>query len=212
MATKSPLVTLQGKPRRPNTRLTPLTAKQQQFCREYLIDLNATQAAIRAGYSSKAAGAIAKETLLIPAVQQALQLMRDKRAARVDVTADRVVLELARIGFADPRKLVDAKGRPLPLHELDDNTAAALSSVEFVTGRYGTVIRKYRFVPKPPALEMLGRHLGIFADKGAVPTDDRGSVSLKDALVYYREMLVMRGGEGRVPDGAIVDTTRGLDG
>ncbi|WP_213469940.1 terminase small subunit, partial [Paenibacillus dendritiformis] len=78
-----------------------LTAKQKAFVQEYLIDLNATQAAIRAGYSAKTARKIGQENLTKPDIQKAIQEAMDARAKRTEITADRVLQELAKIGFAN---------------------------------------------------------------------------------------------------------------
>ena len=85
---------------------TELTPKQRAFVREYLIDLNATQAAIRAGYSEKAARSVAAENLTKPNIASAIDAAMKLRAERTDITADRVLKELAKIGFADIRKAV----------------------------------------------------------------------------------------------------------
>jgi len=83
-----------------------LTDKQKRFVEEYLLDLNATQAAIRAGYSAKTAGSIGEENLRKPEIAAAIQEAQDARSKRTEITADRVLQELAKIGFADIRKAV----------------------------------------------------------------------------------------------------------
>lgn len=70
-----------------------LTAKQAAFCREYLVDLNATQAAIRAGYSKKTAGAIGNENLQKPEIARVIAELADQRAERTQVDADWVLAE-----------------------------------------------------------------------------------------------------------------------
>lgn len=82
----------------------PLTPKQEAFVREYLVDLNASAAAIRAGYSEVAARDIGWENLRKPAIQAALQEAMNARAERTEVTADKVLLELADIAFATPKE------------------------------------------------------------------------------------------------------------
>ena len=77
----------------------PLPAKRQRFVEEYLIDLNATQAAIRAGYSAKTAGSIGEEILKKPEIQEAIQAAMKARSERTEITADRVLKELGRIAF-----------------------------------------------------------------------------------------------------------------
>lgn len=74
-----------------------LTPKQQMFCKEYLIDLNATQAAIRAGYSEKTSSRIGPELLGKTWIQSAIQAQMDKRAARVEITADDVLTGIQRV-------------------------------------------------------------------------------------------------------------------
>lgn len=86
-----------------------LTAKQQRFVEEYLVDLNATQAAIRAGYSTDTAGAIGHENLKKPEIQLALQEARKEQQKRTGITADAVLLEIANVALADARELVEVK-------------------------------------------------------------------------------------------------------
>lgn len=84
----------------------PLTDKQQRFVEEYLVDLNATQAAIRAGYSAKTAGQQGERLLKNVEVQSAVSAAQQARSKRTNITADRVLQELAKIGFSDIRKAV----------------------------------------------------------------------------------------------------------
>lgn len=86
-----------------------LTDKQQRFVDEYLVDLNATQAAIRAGYSPDTAGAIGFENLKKPEIQLAIAEARRLQQERTNIQADKVVLEAWNIVFADPRELVQVK-------------------------------------------------------------------------------------------------------
>ncbi len=74
-----------------------MTPKQQRFCEEYLIDLNATQAAIRSGYSKKTAASIGEENLRKPEIKAAIEKGMSKRAIRAELSADAVVNELKRI-------------------------------------------------------------------------------------------------------------------
>lgn len=150
-----------------------LTAKQAAFVREYLVDLNATQAAIRAGYSKKTANVIASELLAKPNIQSAIQEEMKKRAERTEITADKVLKEFAKLAFFDPRKLFDDKGNPKDITELDDDTAAALAGLDVVqdfdpdTG-VTSYTKKYKLASKQAALDSLGRHLGMFLDRTEV--------------------------------------------
>lgn len=115
--------------------MAKLTAKQEIFCREYIIDLNATQAAIRAGYSKKTANRIASENLSKLDIQKKIQELQQERAERTEITQDKVLKELAGIGFAPITK------------------------------------GKIRAADKTKALELLGRHLGMFTDKLQIEGD-----------------------------------------
>ena len=140
-----------------------LTPKQQRFVEEYLVDLNATQAAIRAGYSEKSAARISVELLNKTQVQKSIEKAQAKRAERTEVTADRVVTELAKIAFADPRDLMEWGPDGLVLKDcrtIPDAAAAAVSEVS--ESNDGIKLKK---LDKLKALELLGRHLGMFTDK-----------------------------------------------
>ena len=146
-----------------------LTAKQRLFVAEYLIDLSATQAAIRAGYSPKQADAIGYGNLRKPDISSAIQKAMDERAKRIGITQDRVLLEYARIAFYDPRKLVDADGKIIPFAGLDEDTARAVVSFDMVSMEKseGELV-KVRLADKLAALNSLARHLGMFNDKMTV--------------------------------------------
>lgn len=91
-----------------------LTLKQAAFVREYLIDLNATQAAIRAGYSKRSAAVIAAETLLNPNVAAELQKAMEARAARTEIDADWVLKRWVRMVEADPNELIQYRRGACP--------------------------------------------------------------------------------------------------
>lgn len=151
--------------------MSGLTKKQERFVEEYLVDLNATQAAIRAGYSPKTAEQMGYQLLQKTSVQKKLEQAMDQRSKRVEITQDRVLREYARLAFFDPRKLFDDEGNPRHVTELDDDTAAALVGLDVVkevdpdTGDV-TYTKKYKLVNKLGALDSLGKHLGLFDGKG----------------------------------------------
>lgn len=163
----------------------PLTPKQSAFVREYLVDLNATQAAIRAGYSAKNAGKIGPELLGKTRIQAEIQIGMDKRAQRNDITADRVLKEIARLAFFDPRRLLNGDGTPKAIHELDDDTAAAVAGIDIVTKGnedlgYADVM-KIKLADKSKNLELLGRHLKLFTDKIEVDVGADLATRMKEA-------------------------------
>lgn len=141
-----------------------MTQKQKRFVEEYLIDLNATQAAIRAGYSPETAGAIGAENLKKPQIQNAIARHMAERSRRTGVNADRVLLELARIAFANAGDLIDAGDATLKDDASRDDLAAIQSIKVKDMGDMG-IEREIRMADKLKALELLGRHLGIFNDR-----------------------------------------------
>ena len=155
-----------------------LNNKQRRFVDEYLIDLNATQAAIRAGYSAKTAGQIGDENLKKPEIKQAVADRMKDRETRTEITQDMVLRELAKIGFADILKAVKW-GADLPVvnpdtgevliangvilvssEQLDDDTAAAVSEISQTA--QGVKIKMH---DKKAALVDIGKHLGMFVDR-----------------------------------------------
>lgn len=118
-----------------------LTAKQERFVQEYLVDLNATQAAIRAGYSARTAYSMGQRLLKNVEVQAAIQAAMDKRSQRVEITQDTVVEELAKIGLAEAHDYSDAD---------------------------------LKYSNKLKALELLGKHLGMFEKRDSYDVEDVG--------------------------------------
>lgn len=108
-----------------------LTEKQQRFVEEYLIDLNATQAAIRAGYSAKTADQQGSRMLANVKVQQAISVAMAERSKRTGINQDRVVLELARIAFVKMTDLVDSHGR-IKDNATDDDLACIESGLRMM--------------------------------------------------------------------------------
>lgn len=144
----------------------PILKKTQheRFCREYVIDHNATQAATRAGYSSRSAYAQGYSLMHRPEVQARIAELEKKALSQVDITAERVILELARLAFHDPRKLFDVDGNLKAVHTIDDDTAAAVSSMEFDEPKKGKKqgpIRKIRTAGKEAALRMLAQRFKL---------------------------------------------------
>lgn len=149
-----------------------LTAKQQAFVNEYIVDLNATQAAIRAGYSEDTAYSIASENLTKPEIAGAIQVAMELRADRTRITADRVLVEVAKLGFSNIKDIFTATGQLKNLSALPDEVTAAIQSVEVVTKRVDggedhevEYVHKIKMADKKASLELLGKHLKLFADR-----------------------------------------------
>lgn len=144
-----------------------LTAKQKKFVSEYLIDLNATQAAIRAGYSAKNADKIGPELLGKTRVAEAIQQAMGRREKRTEITQDMVLQELAKIGFSDMKAFASWGPRGVTLIESEQLTpdqAACVSEVSQTWSESGGSI-KFKLHDKVSALEKIGRHLGMFDNK-----------------------------------------------
>ena len=159
--------------------MAKLTAKQLMFCYEYMVDLNATQAAIRSGYSEDTAYSIGPENLKKPVIAKKIKELMNLRSERTEITADRVLVELSKIGFADIRDIFKPTGELLLPTEMNDNISAALSSVEVVSSRYDGVMEythKIKLNDKKGALELMGKHLKLFTDKTEVSGPNEGPI------------------------------------
>lgn len=141
-----------------------LTDKQKRFVEEYLVDLNATQAAIRAGYSEKTAGQIGEQNLKKLEIQAALSKAMEARSARTEITQDMVLRELAAIGFSDTTDFVritqGGSVKLTPTEKLTEEQRRAIASIK--EGKYGVELRLH---DKLGALHLLGQHLGMFTGK-----------------------------------------------
>ncbi|AYY97751.1 terminase small subunit [Burkholderia multivorans] len=154
-----------------------LTAKQQRFVDEYLVDLNASAAARRAGYSEKTANEQGARLLAKVSVQEAVRAAMTDRRERTHITQDRVLRELARIAFFDIRRLYNADGTLKRPDQFDDEAAAALAGVDVVEQMtYSvdgdgeltptpTLTKKAKVFDKTTALTLAMRHLGMLNDK-----------------------------------------------
>lgn len=166
--------------------MAKLNERQERFCNEYLIDLNATQAAIRAGYKEKTAYSMGQRLLKNVEVQNYIQERKQDRVERTEITQDKVIRELALIAFSnaadyanvverqailDGVPLEDKDGNPVMYRtvepvltaELTEDQKRALSVIK--RGKDGFEVRPY---DKVRALELLGKHLGLFEEKIAV--------------------------------------------
>ncbi|MGL4909730.1 MAG: terminase small subunit [Cetobacterium sp.] len=150
-----------------------LTRKQHAFCQEYMIDFNAAKAANRAGYSVHSSAAIAARLLLNVKIRDHLDKLMEERSQRTQITADRVLQELAAIGFSRITDVVeigdgitneegDVVNR-LKVKKTSEWTIESSKSVEMLKeDRYGALTVKMH--TKVAALQKLGEHLGLFRD------------------------------------------------
>jgi len=157
-----------------------LTPKQQRFADEYLIDLNATQAAIRAGYSPRTANEQAARLLAKVSVRSYIDQRMAELSRRTGVTQERIIRELARIAFVNPPEVVDMDEARIMATATEDDTAAIASvKVKTIPTESGTGIeREIRFADKIKALELLGKRFGMWIDKQQI--DVQGAVQIVD--------------------------------
>lgn len=161
-----------------------LTPKQERFIQEYLVDLNATQAAIRAGYSEKSAERIGFELLKKSLVSQAIAKAQAKTANRLEITRERWVAELARIFFADMKDYVDIDPdtggiRARGYDDMPDGGGKVVASIkekrsikEDSSGNDSIIYSQFEFKlhDKLKAGELLGKHLGFLKEKVELST------------------------------------------
>lgn len=168
-----------------------LNDRQSKFVDEYLIDLNAAKAAVRAGYSERSARSIGQENLTKPDIQAAIQEKLAARSKRTEISQDRVLLEIARLAFNDPRRAYDENGNLLPVKDWPDEVAAAIKSVKVTEikeeDKDGNMIvigttNEVSFWDKGKQLELAARHLGMLNDKIQIDVTD----NLADRLARAR--------------------------
>lgn len=157
-----------------------LTPRQAAFTQEYLVDLNATQAAIRAGYSAKTAYRTGADNLRKPQIAAAIQEAQEARAERTRITQDRVAEEIAKLAFSnmlDYMTVTSDGYAVVDLSALTRGQAAAITELqvdEYVEGRDddARLVKriKFKLTDKKGALELLGKHLGMFTDRVDVTT------------------------------------------
>lgn len=148
------------------TSTSKLTDKQKTFVEEYLVDLNATQAAIRAGYSERSAHNIASRLLKRDDIKDAIREAMHERSERTKVTADRVILEISRVAFANMSDYAAWAGNTLVIKDsatLSEDAIAGIAEVTEHRSEMGSTI-KFKLHDKIKALEMLCKHLGLYDD------------------------------------------------
>lgn len=153
--------------------MAKLTAKQKRFIEEYLIDLNATQAAIRAGYSPDTAKEIGCENLTKLNIKNEIDKAIAQRSRRTGISQDRVLRELAKIAFVNPSDVINF-GQATVKNSASEDDLATIASVKVKTipTEDGDIEeREVKLYDKLKALDLIGKHLGMFKDKVEVNGD-----------------------------------------
>ena len=164
--------------------MAKLTEKQKRFVEEYLIDLNATQAAIRAGYSPNTAKDIGCENLAKPNIRACIDKEIAERSKRTGINQDRVIRELARLACVNANDGIDMEEATLKDGATEDDTAAIASvKVKTIPTKEGEGIeREIKLTDKLKALELLGKHLGMFKDKVEIDATVKSTAKLDSIL------------------------------
>lgn len=186
-----------GRPTEKTDKVKELLPQHDRFCREYIIDENAVRAYQRAYRESQAtyesAAASATRLLKDAKIQSRIEELRDERNKRLEVSADRVLAELAKLAFYNPRDLFDDDGRLKPITEMDPDSSAVIAGIETrheITEKGDdktadiTVLTKIKLSDKGVNLERLGRHLKLFTNK----VDHSGTLTFGDLVAgSYKE-------------------------
>lgn len=173
----------------PKTKLDP---KRARFVQEYLIDLNATQAAIRAGYAKKNADVTGPRMLGNIGIQKEIAAAMAKRAERLEITADTWLRELACSGFLDPKDIFEDDGSLKQIKDMPESARRAIAGLdvtELFDGETGDqkhaigLVKKIKFVPKINALEIIGKHLGFLKDKMEIPGVEKALYEISEKFL-----------------------------
>lgn len=198
--------------------------QRERFCQEYLIDLNGTKAARRSKYSARTAAAQASRLLTDVKVQARIAELKAERNERTRVTQDRVVKELAMLGFSDLQNYITidndtgviiAKG----FEEMPPGESRALKAIkedraikEDANGKGVMVYDKVSFImhDKIRALEILARHLGMMIERHELTGQDGGPLQIQYILVKGKKRK--RGGDGKGDEKTKLDVPAGNPG
>jgi phage terminase small subunit len=159
--------------------MSELSPKQLAFCREYCIDRNATQAAIRAGYSERSAHVQGTRALTNVNVKSEIERLTNKHSEKTDITAERVLTELFRLASVDPRGAFDETGGLLPIKDMPEDVRRAISGINF--DDMGN-IKSIKFWDKNSSLDKLGKHLKLFTDRIELDASDALADRLAQAM------------------------------
>jgi len=182
--------------------------RQNQFVFEYLVDFNATKAAIRAGYSERSAGAVGHELLKNPEILEAIAAAAEGRLERLQINADYVLQRLIEIDQLDAADITDDEGYILPLKQWPKAWRTYISGMdvsELFDGqgmnrkKIGD-LKKIKWPDKVKNLELLGKHINVAAFREKIDhTSSDGSMSPKESTLTEEQALELLGKYGVAP-------------
>jgi len=176
--------------------MADLNPKQKKFCEEYMIDLNGSQAVIRAGYSKTGSTVTAVRLLANPSIHAHLQTLVGKRAKNLTISPEMVLSEIASLAFTDFTDLADFDGETVTFKKFDDLTDIQKKSIQSIKVKRKVIATddtqqvfqeemELKMFDKVKGLELLGRHLGMFKDQDP---DQHMHLHFDDALAKLRSL------------------------
>jgi Phage terminase, small subunit len=170
-----------------------LTPKQEMFCREFIVDLNATQAAIRAGYSKETAKTIASQILTKLNILERIAELKEERNSRLRVDADYVLKRSIEIDTLDVKDILDENDNLLPIKNWPKAWRMSVSGIEItqVKGSESetSLLKKIKWPDKVKNLELLGKHVDVAAFKEKVELSGDGISDINVVIVRNKEDL-----------------------
>ena len=166
--------------------MAELTDKQEAFCREYIVDLNATQAAIRAGYSEKTATAQATRLFTNVSIHERISELKSSRMERIDVNADYVLKRLVDIDQMDVADILTDSGDIKPIKEWPKVWRTSLSAIDIQainSGDMEIITKKVKWPDKLRNLELIGKHISVNAFEEKKQESDIGNKPIEIRLI-----------------------------
>lgn len=162
-----------------------LTPKQERFVEKYLETLNAFQSYLYAfpGTKENSARTLGVRLLSNVHVKSEIERRIKLRAEKANITQDKVLAELAKIAFANPKNIFSKSGELIDISKLEDEVASAIASIQIDSnniGRLKVTTKKIRFHDKIRALQLVGRHIGMFKDEDGAGAVEKLATALKD--------------------------------
>ena len=180
-----------------------LNKRQRQFSKEYLIDLNASAAAVRSGYTAEDPSNTAQKLLDNPKIREHIAELTEAACIAAEVNITKVLRETATIAFSDVRKLFDEDGRLIPVHMIGGDIAPAVSSVDVVTRKVGQspedveYVSKIKFWDKLKAIELLGKYLRLFVDRVEHSGVNGEAIEVSDTQAIARLASIIQSAKAR---------------